>query len=187
MNNTATMTTYNPVTPRTPAPKLLPPFESPSPTSDYYSELTASTARFPDPITLLSQRWQHIARQIASCRLERDTVVALNRNLDEAENILLWSAPAVVQQANKTLGLGIMRDSNREERMDGLAEMTPPASAEPDAPGVVEFASRKRLEDEANAALMGRLSKAVEQLRQRHEEFKVRGSAVQWLRCQSHR
>lgn len=167
------MNTYNSRSPHPPAHKILPPFESPSPISDYHSELTANTPKSLDPITLLSQRWHRIASQISNSRLERDTVVALNRNLDEAENILLWSAPAIAQPENKGLGLEIMRDNARREERHYVAAMTPPASAQPDAPAPVEFGSHKRGEDEATGALMGRLSKAVEKLRQRQEEFKV--------------
>lgn len=128
---------------------------------------------------LLSQRWQCVASQITRARLQRDTVVALNRNLDEAENILLWRAPKVVQQKKEAFGLGIMIDSDGKDQMDGVGEATPPASAEPDAPAFAEDGSRKRLDDEATSALMGRLSKAVDQLRQRQEEFRVRRLAVQ--------
>ena len=175
------MNTYSPLTPRTPAHKPAARSGLESPSSDYSSELTTSTFRFPDPTTLLSQRWQHISRQISRRRLERNTVVALNRNLDEAENILIWSAPETVQQANKGLGLGIRMDSDRGEHLDCTTEITPPASAEPDAPAPVDLGSRKRLEDEAHSALLGRLSKAVEQLRQRQEEFKVGEPATQQL------
>lgn len=179
------MNTYNPRSPRTPAHNLLPPFESPSPTSDYCSELTTSTTKFFDPITLLSQRWHHIASQIASARLERDTVVALNRNLDEAENILTWRAREIIQPNNASFGLGIARDSDGggEEETHSLAQITPPASATPDAPAHGGVGSLRQGEDEGNAALMGRLTKAVEKLRRRQEEFKVREVVVRWLIC----
>lgn len=172
------MNTYNPRSPRTPAHNLLPPFESPSPSSDYYSELTASATKFVDPITLLSQRWHHIASRVASARLERDTVVALNRNLDEAENILMWRAPEVAEPKIAGLGLGIVRDRDGGDETRSVAQITPPASAKPDAPARVEVGSLQRDEDEANAALMGRLTKAVEQLRRRQEDFKVRQLVV---------
>lgn len=177
------MEAYNPPSPRTPAQSLFPPFESPSPTSDYYSELTASTTKFFDPITLLSQRWHQIARQISSARLERDTVVALNRNLDEAEHILMWRAPEFAEPKNASLGLGIVGDSDDGEESHCVTQITPSASAKPDAPALVEVGSLRRGEDEANAALMGRLTKAVEQLRRRQEEFKVRDLVLPWLMC----
>ena len=127
---------------------------------------------------LLSQRWQRIASQITRARLGRDTVVALNRNLDEAENILLGTAPKVVQQEKEAFGLGIMSGSDGKDQMDGVGETTP-ASAKPDALALAEDGSRERLDNEATSALMVRLSKAVDQLRQRQEELKVRKFAVQ--------
>ena len=170
------MSIYSARATRIPVHKPMTPFEYQFPISDYYTELMTSTTKSSDPIALLSQRWQGIASQITSRRLERDTVVALNRNLDEVENILLWSAPEV-QQGNAGLGLGILRDSG-EEAVDCAGRMTPPASAEPDAPEVVELEPRIQVENEANTALMERLSKAVDQLRQRQEEFKVRAPGV---------
>ena len=147
-----------------------------SPTSDYLTQST-DTMRSSSPQTLLSQRWLFISGEISSRQLSRDSVVALNRSLDEVENLLSWNAPGILWHKTAHFGLGITERSPADSPMI-LPETTPPDSTRAYAPDVVERPGSRIKESGDDQALLQRIASAVEQLRRRQEEFKVRCRTV---------
>ncbi|MCJ1259415.1 hypothetical protein MMC24_007252 [Lignoscripta atroalba] len=127
--------------------------------------------RSSSPQTLLSQRWLFISGEISSRQLSRDSVVALNRSLDEVENLLSWNAPGILWHKTAHFGLGITERSPADSPMI-LPETTPPDSTRAYAPDVVERPGSRIKESGDDQALLQRIASAVEQLRRRQEEFK---------------
>lgn len=99
-------------------------------------------------------------------------MVALNRKLDEVESVLGWPMPGneTDEATKQECGLGFTNTVDIEQLSEASEEMTPPAS---DAP---ERLSSSMVDDQTlscDSALLGRVTRAVEQLRQRQQEFKV--------------
>lgn len=168
------MNTYSPIRTRLPPSDSLTTFRSPSSSSDYFTQTTPSTTRLSNPRAQLLERWQGIVDNIASKRISWDVVIALNRNLDMAENIL--SSPAPLDEGWKARledsGLGISNMADSESDVRFVSTTGPPfANAPEDTDGV----DGERDIPQMNEALLARVTQAVAQLRKRHRESKVRG------------
>lgn len=161
--------------PRTCAPELdsLTIFQPPSPTLDYFAQTTSSTTKQVDPKTQLVERWRNIADFIAGTRMSWDSVVALNRNLDTVEKILLSRAPIDEGWKASKEGYGLGISSMAESRLDFrfVDETTSPVSNAPEDVRDGNVEKKKCFQN--NEALLGRVTKVVAQLRRRHQEFKV--------------
>ena len=124
------MNTYSPVRTRVPPSDSLTTFRSPSPNSDYFTQTTTGTNRLRHPRAQLLERWQGIADHIARKRLPWDVVVALNRNLDTAENIISSQAP--LDESWKAMledsGLRISNMTDSESDVRFLSNTKPPAA-----------------------------------------------------------
>ena len=155
-------------------------FRSPSPTLDYFAQTISSITRQADPKAQLLERWRNIADYIASTRISWDCVIALNRNLDTVENILRSRAPIDEgwKASKEGFGLGISSMADSQSDVRYMNEITPPAT---DAPRVVGEANDEKQGFQNNEALLGRVTKAVAQLRERHHEFKVGRMWSAWI------
>lgn len=159
---------------RLPQSDSLTTFRSPSPSSDYFTQTTPSTTKLSNPRAQLLERWQSIVDNIASKHLSWDVVIALNRNLDTAENIL--SSPAPLDESWKARledsGLDISNMADSESDIRFVSKTEPPfANAPEDTDGV----DGERRVPQMDEALLARVTQAVAQLRKRHRESKVRG------------
>ncbi len=168
------MSFHSPISLCTPAHKLSHSFQSQSSTSDYFTQSTNTTATQGDPQTLLLDRWKYLGLNLFPGHMSWKTVVAMNRKLDEVERILGWPMPEreTDEAKEQELGLGVTNTVNTEHFLRATGEVTTPAS---DAP---ERWSPPKADDQtldSDAALLGRITQAVEQLRQRQHEFKVGG------------
>lgn len=155
---------------RPPALDSLTIFRSPSPPLDYFAQTTSSMTRQADPKAQLLERWRNIADYIASTRMSWDSVIALNRNLDTVENILLSRAPIDEDWKASKDGFGLGISSTVDYQLGVQCETTPPVS---DAPGDVDGLNVEKRGFRNDEGLLGRVTKAVAQLRERHHEFKV--------------
>jgi len=148
-----------------------------SPTSDYLTHSTSSlhtTRSSRDPQSLLLQRWHQISRDIATQPLSRKTVIALNRNLDEAEELLSWDAPEGFEGRDLNYGgLGIVGDVF-EHQKGVLEPPTPPRSRGFDAPEGVGHERTDEIQMQKMKPTLGKITYLVNELRKRQEEFKVR-------------
>lgn len=167
------MNVYSPNRARLPPSDSLTIFRSPSPGSDYFTQTTPSTTKSSNPRGQLLERWQTIADHVASKRIPWDVVIALNRNLDTAENILSSRAPLdeswKARLEDSGLGISNMEDSVSDFR--SVSKTNPPAANAPEDTGEVEGDRRVPQMDEA---LLARVTQAVDQLRKRQRESKVR-------------
>lgn len=167
------MNVYSPNRARLPSSDSLTIFRSPSPGSDYFTQTTPSTTKLSNPRGQLLERWQTIADHVASKRIPWDVVIALNRNLDTAENILSSRAP--LDESWKARledsGLGI---SSMEEP---VSEFRPVSKTNPlaaNAPEDTDEVEGDRSVPRMDEALLARVTQAVVQLRKRQRECKVR-------------
>lgn len=166
------MNVHSPTRTRLPTADSLTIFRSPSPSSDYFTQTTPSTTKLSDPRAQLLERWQSIADHISSKRISWDVVIALNRNLDTAENILSSRAP--LDESWKARledsGLGISNVADSESDIQFVSKKEP---AVVNAPEDVESADLEQEEPQRDEALLARVSQAVAQLRKRQHECKV--------------
>lgn len=166
------MNTYSPARTRLPPSDSLTTFRSPSPSSDYFTETTPSTTKLSNPRAQLLERWQSIADRIASQRMSWDVVIALNRNLDTAENILSSRAPLdenwKARLEDSGLGISNMADSESDARF--ASEKIPVvANAPKDTDGVGGEPRTPQMDE----AFLARVTQAVAQLQKRQRESKV--------------
>ena len=101
-------------------------------------------------------------------------VITLDRKLDEVESVL--RAPRPEQDGDRMtkheLGLGIEKELKPQQPLEMLGEVTPPAS---EALGRLSSPVVEDRTPSSDSALLIRVAQAVEQLRQRQQEFKVCG------------
>lgn len=118
------------------------------------------------------ERWQSIADQIASKRISWDVVIALNRNLDTAENIFSSRAPLdeswKARLEDSGLGISNMADSESDVRF-----VSKPKHLVANAPEDTEEVDGERRIPHIDEVLLARVTQAVAQLRKRQHEFKV--------------
>lgn len=168
----ATMEICGPTSLRTPACTLAHSFHSTSPTSDYFTQTTnttTTTAALGGPQALLMERWKILGSHLLTGHMSWKTVVALNRKLDEVESV--WGWPMLGRETDEVkeyeCGLGI---TNAEQVLEATEEVTPPAS---DAPERLNLSVMDDQRLDCDLALLERVSRAVAQLQQRQQEFKV--------------
>ncbi|MCJ1250638.1 hypothetical protein MMC30_007866 [Trapelia coarctata] len=146
-----------------------------SPTSDYLTQSTSSihtTRSSRDPQALLLGRWYQISRDIATRQLSRKTVIALNRNLDEAEELLAWDVPERFSGTDvNTGGLGIVGDVFEHQKRV-LEPPTAPRSRGFDAPDRVEQEGTDEAQVQQMGPMLEKITYLVDELRKRQEEFK---------------
>ena len=167
------MSIYSPKAPHTPAhtPAHTRFRSFQSPTSDYLTVSSIVTGVSKDPKAQLYQRWQDLSNRIFDKRLSRYSVIALNRNLDEIENLLAVDAPELAPADSQHAGLGIFKP-----RVDGTIEQDDEISRP--AGWMLDTTSRQAQGHEDAAPLLERITNVVEELRHRQEEFKVRRESV---------
>ena len=167
------MNLHSPVSLHTPAQTLSHSFKSQSSTSDYFTQTTQITTTLGDPQAQLLERWKWLGSYISSGRLSCKTVIAVDRKIDEVENALQWSTLEKEggEEKKHELGLGITRELETEQPSEATGEVTPPASEAPDPFRLLAIDNQKTNSD---SALLERVAQAVEQLRRRQQEFKVR-------------
>lgn len=152
-------------------------FQSPSTTSqslsDYFTKSTYGSARIGDPKTQLLHRWQGLAQQMSQTQMAWDVVIALNRNLDQVEDMLSHKAPLDNYQNLRgwDRGLGILHMEDSGVDVGYESETTPPAS---NAPKELELSHVGNTDDPmCSTALLERVTHAIKQLRDRQKEFRV--------------
>ncbi|MCJ1320799.1 hypothetical protein MMC15_006140 [Xylographa vitiligo] len=164
-----------------PSPRLSHAQHAVSPSSDYLTQSTSSTAtksRCQDPHILLLQRWQRLTGELAARRLSRKSVVALNRALDEVEDLLVWDEPQAPRDMSQhNTGLGIA-DDVFVQKIEIRQAMTPPDSTILNAPEGLEQERKeiKRLQQTEPA--LDRVEHLVKELRKRQEDFRYLHSIV---------
>ena len=121
------------------------------------------------------ERWQSIADQIASEHISWDVVIALNRNLDTAENILSSRAPLdeswKVRLEDSELVISNMADS--ESDVPFVSKPEPLVANAPEYTENTEEVDGERRITHIDEALLARFTQAVAQLRKRQRGFKV--------------
>ncbi len=178
----AIMDICSPASLRTPARTLAHSFHSTSPISDCFTQTTnttTTTAALGDPQALLVERWKILGSNLFTGHMSWKTVVALNRKLDEVERVPGW--PMLEKETDEAkeyeCGLGITNTVDAEQLLEATEEVTPPAS---DAPEQLRLSLVDDHRLGRGSALLERVSQAVEQLRQRQQEFKVCESKRCW-------
>ena len=170
------MSTSSPKSLRTPLYRQAHSQSTLSPTSDDLTQSTSSvrtTRSATDPQNLLLQRWHQISSDVATRKLSRKTVIALDRNLDEVEELISWDAPEKRQGREVDyVGLGIGPDVF-EHKTIASTPLTPPRSRGFDAPrgdehGVIDEAPLQQMEP-----MLEKITYLVNELRKRQEEFRV--------------
>ena len=142
------------------------------PTSDYLTQSITSSTWSTDPQAVLLQRWRDMADELATMRLSRSSVVALNRHLDEAESLLARDASATRRYKEETVGLGISKDIPSGSPMSLNAD-SPPRSEKIDAPEAANFICSTEQVSQSAKDLLERVTRAASQLRQRQKDYKV--------------
>lgn len=101
-----------------------------------------------------------------------DVVIALNRNLDQVEDMISHTVPLDIYQSplGWSHGLGISRMEDSGVDIGSTNETTPPAS---NAPKDLEVSPLGNVDSFGGTALLGRVMNVVQQLRCRQQEFKV--------------
>jgi len=179
------MNNYSPIIVRSPPHRLIRSPHAVSPTSDYLTQSTSSTtttSRFKDPQLILLQRWQRITSALAATRLSRKSVVALNRTLDEAEDLLAWDEAQVSRSmsqstSQQSTGLGIEEDLFRQKEDIGQA-ITPPDSTILIAPEALESKRKEIRGTQYAEPVLERVEYLVKELRKRQEDFRHLHSIV---------
>ena len=147
-----------------------------SPLSNHLTQSTisaATTSRFKDPQALLLQRWQRVTAELAARRLSRKSVVALNRALDEAEDLIARDesrANRDISQLNPGLGIA---DDMFMQKMDVGQAMTPPNSTILYAPEGLEMERKEIRRIKHTEPVLERVESLVKELRKRQEDFRV--------------
>ena len=166
------MSFYSPIGLRTPAHTLSHSFQSQSSTSDYFTQTANTSATLGDPQTQLWNRWKSLGSYLSTGHMSWKTVIALNRKLDEVESVLGGSV--LEQDGNRgkqhEFGLGITKELEKEQPLEVLGEVTPPVS---EAQGRLSSLVVDDSTLSSNSALLKRVTQAVQQLRQRQQDFKV--------------
>lgn len=172
-NIASRMNFYSPTSLRTPAQTLSHSFQSQSFTFDYFTQTTNTTATLGDPQAQLLERWKGFGSYLSSGRLSWKTVIAIDRKLDEVQNVLRRSMPEKEGEEGKKneLGLGITRNFEAEQPSEATGEVTPPASEVPES---LRLSAVDDQTTNSDSKLLERVTQAVEQLRRRQQEFKVR-------------
>lgn len=146
-------------------------FQYPSPTSDHFTDSAIGSEVMNDPKSRLQTRWNKVQRRITQSFLTDETVTAIHKSLDHIGGLLSFDITGTeTVDANIEIGLGISGVEITDS--DYTAEVSTPTA--PDAP---EFICRPQSEDDTLAqsqALLMRVTHAVEQLRLREDEFRVR-------------
>ncbi|MCJ1392461.1 hypothetical protein MMC18_005328 [Xylographa bjoerkii] len=176
------MYSYSPIILRTPRSNRLSHVQhAVSPTSDYLTQSTGSTAttsRIRDPQILLLQRWQRMTSELAARRISRKSVVALNRTLDEAEEWLAWDEPQVSRSiTQQRTGLAIEEDVF-VQKIDLGHAMTPPDSTILNAPEALELEENEFKEVQPVNPVLERIEYLVMELQKRQEDFRHLHSVV---------
>ena len=149
-------------------------FHCQTPTSDYFTESTGNTTRLSDPKFQLLKRWQTLSGHISAKRMSWDAMIALNRHLDEMENVLLWIPQKQGKIVEHVEGLGISSiDGEQSLNVVGGTSPATSVSAKEDALEGAEQLASKAQESLDNLSLLERVTEVVQQLRQRQEELKV--------------
>lgn len=123
------------------------------------------------PQAMLLQRWQELSHEMATRRLSRRAVVALNRTLDEAEN---WLGSGTLQTGlceEYDFGLGITIDQNKDDWIV-LENSSTQSSMKANAPGNGELLLYAEPTREMHPILQ-QVTHLVKELRQRQKEFRV--------------
>ena len=147
-----------------------------SSSSDYFTQSTNTTGALGDPQAQLLERWKALGSCIFTERISWKTVVNLNRKLDQVENILEEAVveKGIVHEVKYEPGLGIWDTLDSRQPLKATGEVTPPVSEQPGS----------SIEDnptsQCDSALIERITRAVEQLRQRQREFKVCDQEQLW-------
>jgi hypothetical protein len=148
-----------------PLPRLFPPSLDSLPQSTYNSTTLS------DPQALLLQRWDNLSPHISRLPLSCDVVITLNRSLDQVEVVL--RGVAVDGGGNKAgkaddSGLsGLVKSGAYTGALDETTAM-PPNTPEH------RKGKMSRKVHQGNGYLLIRMTQAIELLRYRQQEFKVR-------------
>ena len=144
---------------------------TPSPTSNYLTLSTSSTATSPrskDPQRVMLERWHRIAQEMTTRRLPRKSVVALNRSLDEAEDILARDAPKrLTHKPPHKIGLGISDEPFVYQAVEPIPS-TPPYSSCVGAPQSTQDMGEQHMDP-----VLEQVTRLVKELQKRQKEFKV--------------
>lgn len=99
-------------------------------------------------------------------------MIALNRNLDQVEDMISHTVPLDIYQSplGWNHGLGISRTEDSGVDIGSADETTPPAS---NAPKGLEVSHLENVDSFGGTALLGRVMNVVQQLRHRQQEFNV--------------
>lgn len=139
--------------------------------TDFSPSSTADTTMLNDPALLLFRRMNELSTKFCMSRPTGKTVVALNRKLDELEDVLLPSTHAQEEPKGRTdREFGILdaaEDWKPFSQSDVQNLIAPPSSK---ALAVQEVAMH---DIDGRSQLLSRVSEAMEQLRQRQREMKV--------------
>ena len=173
------MSIYSPTSQRTSAHTLSHSFLSPSSTSDYFTQTTNTTVTPRDPQAQLLKRWKALGIRLSTECMSWKTVVDLNRKLDEAESVI---GQAVLEKGTEDgkkhkFGLGIANTVDPRQPLEATGQATPPVS---DAPERLSLSVGDNQMTSGNSALLERVTRVAEQLRQRQQEFKVCGLKRHW-------
>ncbi|MCJ1405348.1 hypothetical protein MMC11_008575 [Xylographa trunciseda] len=111
-------------------------------------------------------------------KLSRKSVVALNRALDEAEDLLAWDEPQVFRSmSQQRTGLGI-EDNSFVQKLDIGQAITPPDSAILDAPEALRQERKENKGTQHADPVLDRVEHLVKELRKRQEDFRHLHSIV---------
>lgn len=100
-------------------------------------------------------------------------MIALNRNLDEAEELLDWDAPEKFQGRELDYGgLGIA-GARMEDQTIASKPPTPPRSMMSDAAQGAEHNGPDETQAQKMGPMLEMITHLVDELRKRQEEFKV--------------
>lgn len=100
-------------------------------------------------------------------------MIALNRNLDEAEELLDWDAPEKFPGMELDYGgLGIA-SARLEDQTRASKPPTPPRSMMSDAPPGADHNGTDEIQSQKMGPMLETITHLVDELRKRQEEFKV--------------
>ena len=146
-------------------------FQYPSPTAENFTDSAIGSEIINDPQSRLQTRWDELQRRITRASLTDDTVTAIEKSLDHISNLLSCNTTGrETEEMDLEIGLGI----SGVEISD--SDYTAESSTTPTVPIAPEAICRPQAADETAAqsqALLERVTRAVEQLRHREEEFRV--------------
>ena len=106
-------------------------------------------------------------------RLPRKSVVALNRSLDDAEDILASDAPKrLTHNLSHKIGLGILEEPFVYQAVESIP-LTPPYSSEVGAPEEPRPERPHDMQVQHIDPAFEKVAHLVKELQKRHKEFKV--------------